>query len=724
MSGYGKDPIVSEPASTPRSGYGADPIVSENAPAPSNVDTSGQERPMTAQERLRDKFSRKHAMQRQMLEGIIESIQETGEGIKSAALHPIDATKNLMKALSTPVDTGSKILSGLYKTGADIVTGVAAQEDMTPEQAKQYGKSLGNVGQMIFPGSKVAGTVSDYVSASYNAERLALEAKRVKDVKDAAESLRNSKHVGVTDAEYAQRANAIKEQFAKEKAELEKQKAEGIAKIQEKGKKELASKKAELAIAEQPVVEVDQLKERTASSRISGLPAPYSLANGRLTAGDLAREYAKPALQEAKKEQLIVGDAWKNSERIAKSKQQEGQFFETSEKGKKLITDLRKIAEGGIEKDVSTAGPLLQKYAQQALNSIKGVDKKIVSINAEGKPVVSIEHYPVNFQVAHESVRRLRDIQYSHPSVGYGEAAKRAARNIANEVEDALAAYVGEENYPKGLYREGSKSINLWQSKLGQAISGTEEIPYIGKEEAPHLMTSDRIAKEMFTSPDSVSMTARLLGQEQMTQVAEHYVSDVLARQKDVNVWLNDPKNSWIREVPGLQEKVERYALTTVRQKGEFAATQKQISRLQKVIAEYPEKIDARIERLNNRFNKRLKALQDRSVDFYTEALAARTETDALADEVTYWLRSKNPDEVAKAANEAMKKMKRLPGVDQKQIDAVKKAGESAEARIRDAATDEAKKAQQDAFIKYIRYLVATTVGVQSVDKLIQKENP
>lgn len=688
-------------------------------------------KPVTEKEKaesFKEMLKARHENQRAMMEGWSESFQEGGKGLVQAVTHPIQTASGIFEAVSHPVETAGSIIQSVAKTSTNLLTAATTPTSkLTKEQAKEVGKSIGGVTQMAIGGidsAKVAGTVKDYVSASYNAERLALEAKRVQDVKDAAESLRNSKHVGVTDAEYAQRTNAIKEQFAKEKAELEKQRTEGISKIQEKGKKELASKKAELAVAEQPVVEVDQLKERTASSRISGLPAPYSLANGRLTAGDLAREYAKPALQKAKKEQLIVGDAWKNSERIAKSKQQENQFFETSEKGKKLIIDLKKIAEGGIEKDVSTAGPLLQKYAQQALNSIKGVDKKIVSINAEGKQVVSIEHYPVNFQVAHESVRRLRDIQYSHPSVGYGEAAKRAARNIANEVEDALAAYVGEENYPKGLYREGSKSINLWQSKLGQAISGTEEIPYIGKEEAPHLMTSDRIAKEMFTSPDSVSMTARLLGQEQMTQVAEHYVSDVLARQKDVNVWLNDPKNSWIREVPGLQEKVERYALTTVRQKGEFAATQKQISRLQKVIAEYPEKIDARIERLNNRFNKRLKDLQNQSVDFYTEALTARTETDALADEVTSWLRSKNPDEVAKAANEAMKKMKRLPGVDQKQIDAVKKAGESAEARIRDAATYEAKKAQQDAFIKYIRYLVATTVGVQSVDKLIQKANP
>lgn len=290
----------------------------------------------------------------------------------------------------------------------------------------------------------------------------------------------------------------------------------------------------------------------------SGLVKPEGAAElsiGKDVATEL-RSSAKSGLSRAEATQAEGGAAMQKYENVARQKELTSPFG-LSRLGLELEKELFEIAKGG-------SGPL-REYGQAQIDLAK---KALNELFAGDKPV--------SFKVADNLLREFRQLEASKTAEGATKIARERYKSAGDIVEKALENWVGKENYARPIYAEKSAAKNLFQTKLGQALTAAEEVPYVQRGLMPETRIG-QIEKIVFADRDSIKFAKELMGDAQINSFGERYAANQLAGKtsKDVSKWLSGNESRFIDEVPGLREKLTKYGASLARREGDAAvATQ------------------------------------------------------------------------------------------------------------------------------------------------------
>ena len=346
-----------------------------------------------------------------------------------------------------------------------------------------------------------------------------------------------------------------------------------------------------------------QVKARHDMSRSeAGLSAPDERAAfetkkdlNSVVSDDISKKF-----KSAEQIQKDVGGKAFEDYKIAARLKQDAQPFGESTQGKALQKDLDTIIGGG-------AGDL-RKFGKAEIDLAREIRTELFGRRAEDISLKEVEDVasrlpksfsqaaretqarnmilereargrrPVDFQLVDNKLRELRQTEASKLPEAATAIAKGRYGSAADRVENALKEWVGPENYPREIYAKASEALNRFRTRLGEALTAREEIPYATEEGMRELA---RPANILFESRESVNFGKQLLGDAEVNSLAEKFASNQLAN-KDADAivkWLKDPKNEFAYEVPGLSEKLTQYGQALASREGDakaFAELQKQ----------------------------------------------------------------------------------------------------------------------------------------------------
>jgi hypothetical protein len=166
---------------------------------------------------------------------------------------------------------------------------------------------------------------------------------------------------------------------------------------------------------------------------------------------------------------------------------------------------------------------------------------------------------PYNAKLVDDLLRELRLTEQSKlPEAGTMVARGRYGSS-ADLIEQALEKWVGEDIYPRQIYREASEPFNRFSTKLGEALKAQEEIPY-SKEPGKYLTAQKQLSDLLFGNQENTSFAKKLLGSSKVDSMAEKYVANELEGKTsdEVKEWIKN--NDFFKSIPKLEEKIKTYA--------------------------------------------------------------------------------------------------------------------------------------------------------------------
>jgi hypothetical protein len=302
----------------------------------------------------------------------------------------------------------------------------------------------------------------------------------------------------------------------------------------------------------------------------------------------------------------VGGGAFKNYESIAKNLQAEKPFGLTSE-GKALKNELDSIIMGGegalrdfgqesinIARDVRNElfGRRAQDISEKEIQEVANKLPKAFSQAARELQARDIIMQRGDWKLVDNKLRELRDKASRKGPEAFGPVQKERVTNVADRIENSLKSWVGEENYPREIYAQASEALNRFRTRLGEALSSKEEIPYATEA---GMRETARPANILFESRESTNFGKQLLGETEVNSLAEKFASNQLAGKDatEISKWLKDPKNEFVYEVPGLSDKLTKYGQSLATREGDAKAftelqkqAQKKIEEAQKAITD------------------------------------------------------------------------------------------------------------------------------------------
>jgi hypothetical protein len=356
-------------------------------------------------------------------------------------------------------------------------------------------------------------------------------------------------------------------------------------------------------VTEKVAPEVEQMQ--TAARSETKLAAPETSAElaAKKDVNSVIRNLADQKYGSAEKFQKEIGGQAFEDYKLAANVKQAAQAFGESIQGKALqkeldtiigggTGDLRKFGKAEIDiareirtelfgrraedislKEVEDVASRLPKSFSQAARETQARNM-ILEREARGRR-------PVDFQLVDNKLRELRQTEASKLPEAATAIAKGRYGSAADRVENALKEWVGPENYPRETYAKASEALNRFRTRLGEALTAREEIPYATEEGMRELA---RPANILFESRESVNFGKQLLGDAEVNSLAEKFASNQLAN-KDADAivkWLKDPKNEFVYEVPSLSEKLTQYGQALASREGDakaFSELQKQAAK-------------------------------------------------------------------------------------------------------------------------------------------------
>lgn len=256
--------------------------------------------------------------------------------------------------------------------------------------------------------------------------------------------------------------------------------------------------------------------------------------------------------------QQTVGDrAYARFNRVAAYKQL-NEPFGLSRPGQGLQTVLDDIIAGGT-------GPL-QTSTREQIDIAK-------RLRAELFPEEGAR--PVDFRLVETRLRDLRQLEASKDFTGYTGVQRQNYGSAADAVEDAIRTWVGAENYPRAAYAQGSEALNLFRTRLGEALTSREAIPYSTAQTTPGMFETpqSRLRGVVFNDVDSVRFASEVLGEQQVHRLGVQHASDMLKGKtaEQVTEWLNSPANLFVDAIPGLRGRLNQYAQLLAADEGRSA---------------------------------------------------------------------------------------------------------------------------------------------------------
>lgn len=373
----------------------------------------------------------------------------------------------------------------------------------------------------------------------------------------------------------------------------------------ERIKRETAIGKLERRPEKQPI-EVQQME--TAARTETGLPQPETVQAiaAQQDVNSQLRALAQQGLQKAQETQATVGGgAFQRYKQVAEAKQQTAPFG-TSKEGQTLLGELDNIIRGGTgklrefgEAEISIARKIRNELfgkraediaeadvlARAAQNPNKAMSQaaKVAQARKELEAAEAAGRKPVDFQIVDNLLRELRQTQASKVPEAATAIARERYKSAADKIEDALKKWVGEENYPREAYAKASEDLNKFRTKLGEALTAVEEVPY-AVEGGVSSTRQSRLAPTVFESRESVGFARQLIGSENVDRLGTQYaINQIAGKNADaVEKWLKQSPNEFVYEIPGLHEKLVRYAQSLARREGDTRAMQALQKQLEK----------------------------------------------------------------------------------------------------------------------------------------------
>lgn len=275
----------------------------------------------------------------------------------------------------------------------------------------------------------------------------------------------------------------------------------------------------------------------------------------------------KPIVEaRAKEYKETYGQAIKSAE----SKEAEGNYWQNTDGGQSVKNYWQSRIDAG-------------KYSSESQKAIESVLNDIYGSEGNPKSITAID----------EKIRMLGD-KASRESSGYGAIGDKLAGDLRRSITEGEVGS-GEEaqKIAKGVYdwepklREAKSSYKLysdqlksWETKSAQKTLGDET-------------KSLSLLNQYFTSRQGFNNLVTELGGDKNkaaqygTQYAVNQLKDKTPAQ--IEKWLSQPKNGWVREIPGLEQKITQHAqsIESLTSKAERAT--KTVERLGKEIPKLEE---------------------------------------------------------------------------------------------------------------------------------------
>jgi hypothetical protein len=185
----------------------------------------------------------------------------------------------------------------------------------------------------------------------------------------------------------------------------------------------------------------------------------------------------------------------------------------------------------------------------------------------------------ISFEGLEKLRRFLRDRAYGLPAEGFDAISQQQAGKLADAVEKIQVEFSPKFSKFLEQYRQDSQPLNLFKTKLGEAIVGKEEFDMGRFAHDPATLGS-----KFFKSETGVKDLVNLLGGDsaKAETIARGYIASKLenASAKDVENFLKSETNKdWLTQFPKLKQQLQQAATTMSRAEGFGGAREKAASK-------------------------------------------------------------------------------------------------------------------------------------------------
>ena len=334
--------------------------------------------------------------------------------------------------------------------------------------------------------------------------------------------------------------------------------------------------------------------------RQARLPSPDTVQNmaARTDVNSQLRTAGEIAERNAKRQQEVIGGgAFTRYEEVAKAKQVDTPFG-VSPEGRQLKSYLDEVVKGG-------EGPL-QTFSKPEINLAQEIRSELF----EGRK-------PVDFKLVDNKLRELRQLESARTPEGATAIARERLASAADKIEESLQNWVGRENYPREAYRQASESLNRFRTKLGEALTAREEVPF-GAATGVYKTPQSKVAEAIYGDPDSVRYARELLDPRLVDELGERYAVNQISGKSaaEAAAWRRNPENNFVNSVPGLSNKLDKYVETLSRRerdqltfelvKKDFATRERLTRDLENLIADLRLADSKEVARRASNFYKKL----------------------------------------------------------------------------------------------------------------------
>jgi hypothetical protein len=510
-------------------------------------------------------------------------------GMAATALAPVGAGLKLAK--------GANLLTKALAGGAGAGTGAFA---LTPTGKEDYSERIGEKAAAV-PLATALGAGLPAVPGVYKAGKKflgtgfdAVTGKVAREAEAAATGLKEA---------IPQVGEAGKQAIGQRAKELT------TAETQKRARQE-----ANLKAAETKATGEAQAQRESIAQRYSDLGKPANPADlgdemqRRITGTESTRTSRRA--QQAEKD---FGDYFKQAE-----------GFETSKPREAMIARLKAMTES------ASVGSPGRKYAAEALNNLQK------STNAKGAEI----EFRKYFQEA------------SAPQqMGFGAEEQNAVRKVSDIISEALDTHAPKRIEARNTYKEFSTPLDAYETQFGKKAVKEEA----GVQGRLQMKPSD-YPNTYFKDRDTVrNLREQLAGDEAAVRkfANQHAVNELQGKTAaQAETWLKS-NQKWLDEVPGLNERVNKYVEELGRAEAGAATKEAQAAKLG---AKKGEVISARQKAESN------------------IAESAKTQTQNIEDQVRN-LSTLAPEQISGAADKLVKTLGTMrdvngkPIVDQKTLD-------------------------------------------------------
>jgi len=344
----------------------------------------------------------------------------------------------------------------------------------------------------------------------------------------------------------------------------------------QRGEQELAQLQATKRAEERMIPTLERDFDPLKQAR---LPSPDTVQN-RAAGTDVnsqLRAAGEDALRKAEIQQKVIGGgAFTRYENVAKAKQVDVPFG-LSPEGQQLKSYLDEVVKGG-------AGPLetfskAEKNLAQEIRSelfgapktaAKQIDADIQNMRLPDATKLRMQQSrnsakegrkPVDFKLVDNKLRELRQLESARTPEGATAIARERLATAADNIEDSLRRWVGAENYPREAYRQASVDLNRFRTKIGEALTAKEDVPFEAAE-GIYKTPQSKVADAIFGDADNARYAKQLLDPKFVNELGERYAVNQISGKSaaETAAWLRDPANNFISTVDGLPQKLKKYA--------------------------------------------------------------------------------------------------------------------------------------------------------------------